>query len=80
MEQTPDSPRPQRFIDAAAKTAFLAALRKGAPREDAAAGTGFSLTGFYGQRRRDPDFAAGWTAALALPSAGARHPGEGRDP
>lgn len=67
-----ESPRPQRVIDAEAKAAFLAALRRGVTREDAAAEAGFSLTGFYGQRRRDPGFAAGWTEALAAPSAAVR--------
>lgn len=72
MEHPPDSPQPQRRIDAAAKAAFLAALRRGVTRDDAAAEAGFSLTGFYGQRRRDPQFAADWTDALAAPEAAAR--------
>lgn len=67
-----DSPEPPRGIDAAAKAAFLAALRDGAPREDAAAAAGFSLTGFYGARRRDPAFAADWADALAQPAAATR--------
>ena len=64
--------RPQRRIDAEAKRLFLAALRRGAAREDAAAAAGFSLTGFYGQRRRDPAFAAGWAEALQRPEAADR--------
>ena len=60
-----ESNRTRRVIDAAAKAVFLAALRRGACREDAAAEAGFSLTGFYGARSRDPDFAAGWAEALA---------------
>lgn len=64
--------RPPRRIDAAAKAVFLAALRRGAPREDAAAQAGFSLTGFYGARRHDAQFAAGWAEALARPPAAAR--------
>src|SRR3569832_985225 len=76
MDANPDSPVPQRRpqirIDATAKAAFLAALRRGVAREDAAAAAGFSLTGFYGQRRRDPAFAADWTAALAGPPAAER--------
>ena len=67
-----ESPQPQRFITAEAKAAFLVALRRGAPREDAAAEAGFSLTGFYGARRRDPEFAANWTAALATQPAAER--------
>lgn len=64
--------RPQPRIDAAAKAAFLAGLREGLCREDAAAAAGFSLTGFYGARYRDPAFAADWKAALALPPAAER--------
>ncbi|HEX8667609.1 MAG TPA: hypothetical protein VF727_04465, partial [Allosphingosinicella sp.] len=56
-------------IGAAAKAAFVAALRSGARREDAADAAGFSLTGFYGARRRDPAFAAEWKAALAASAA-----------
>jgi hypothetical protein len=43
-----------RQIDAAAKAAFLAGLREGPRREDAAAAAGFSLMGFYNARARDP--------------------------
>jgi hypothetical protein len=62
----------QRRIDAAAKATFLAGLRQGLCREDSAAAAGFSLTGFYGARRRDPAFAAEWAAALVLPPAAER--------
>jgi hypothetical protein len=61
-----------RGIDAAAKAAFLTHLRAGLRREDAAAVLGFSLTGFYGARARDPAVAAEWKAALAAPPAAAR--------
>jgi hypothetical protein len=64
--------RPDRRIDADAKAAFLTALRGGATREAAAAKAGFSLTGFYGQRRRDPAFAAAWADALRQPEAARR--------
>ncbi len=64
--------RPQRRIDAAAKATFLAGLREGLRREDSAAAAGFSLMGFYNARARDPAFAAGWKAALAMPPAAAR--------
>ncbi|HEV7660163.1 MAG TPA: hypothetical protein VGO55_09990 [Allosphingosinicella sp.] len=69
MSGKEDSRAPQRFIDAAAKAAFLASLRRGERREDAAAAAGFSIMGFYGARRRDPVFKAEWTEALAT-SAG----------
>ncbi len=62
----------QRRIDAAAKAAFLNGLREGLRREDAAAAAGFSLMGFYNARARDPEFAAEWKAALALPPAAER--------
>jgi hypothetical protein len=63
---------PPRRIDAAAKAAFLAGLREGLCREDAAVAAGFSLTGFYGARRRDPAFAAERREALAMPPAAER--------
>ncbi len=59
----------QRLIDSAAKTSFLEALRSGARREDAADEAGFSLTGFYGARRRDPAFKGAWEEALAATPA-----------
>ena len=71
MHGTIDS-RPLRRIHVAAKRIFIAALRRGVAREDAAAEAGFSLTGFYGQRRHDPQFAADWAQALAGPPAAAR--------
>jgi hypothetical protein len=61
-----------RVIDAAAKAEFLAGLRRGESREQAAFAAGFSLMGFYGARRRDPAFAAGWTEALATSAAAER--------
>ena len=65
-----DESRPrQRFIDAAAKAAFLARLRRGESREDAAFAAGFSLMGFYNARARDPAFKAEWTEALATSAA-----------
>lgn len=64
--------RPQRSIGPEAKSAFLAGLREGLRREDAAAAAGFSLMGFYGARRRDPGFSAEWSDALALPPAAGR--------
>jgi hypothetical protein len=62
----------QRSIDAAAKAQFLAALRRGESRKDAAFAAGFSLMGFYGARRRDLVFRAGWTDALATSAAAER--------
>jgi hypothetical protein len=59
-------------IGAAAKADFLAGLRRGESREDAAAAAGFSLMGFYGARRRDPAFGADWTEALATSAAAER--------
>jgi hypothetical protein len=71
MPRTSDSP-PPRSIDGPAKARFLAALGAGATREDAAAAAGFSITGFYGARSRDPAFAAAWKAALEAAPAGDR--------
>jgi hypothetical protein len=62
-----DSPKsPPRRIDVAAKMRFLAALRAGASRAEAAAGSGFCWRAFYQVRRRDPVFEYGWLAALEL--------------
>jgi hypothetical protein len=59
-------------IDAAAKAAFIDHLRRGERREDAAAAVGFSLTGMYGARERDPDFKRAWSEALATSAAAER--------
>jgi hypothetical protein len=68
-----DESRPgQRRIDAAAKAAYLAGLRRGESREDAAFAAGFSLMGFYNARARDPAFKAEWTEALATAAAAER--------
>lgn len=72
MSGKSDSPWRRRRIDAAAKAAFLAALRRGERREDAAAAAGFSMMGFYNARARDPAFRAGWTEALATSAAAER--------
>jgi hypothetical protein len=62
-----DSPKPPpRRIDIAAKARFLKALRAGASRNEAAAGSGFSWRAFYQVRRRDPIFEFAWLAALEL--------------
>ena len=66
------SKRIPRRIGAAARAEFLAGLRRGERREDAAFAAGFSLTGFYGARRRDPAFRAEWTEALAASAAAER--------
>jgi len=72
MSGTSDSGRPRRRIDAAAKAAFLAALRAGAHRDEAARQAGFTWRGFHSARRRDPAFRLGWTWALELSAADAR--------
>lgn len=67
-------------IDAAAKAAFIRALRCGTRREAAAAAAGFTLQGFYGARRRDPAFAAAWVEALAASAAAERCPAPDEGP
>jgi hypothetical protein len=64
--------RPRRRIDGAAKARFLAALRAGEHRDEAARIGGHSWRGFYGARRRDPVFALGWGWALELSAADER--------
>ena len=72
MSDRSDSGRRPRRIDTEAKRRFVAALRSGEGREDAAAAAGFSLMGLYNARRRDPAFAAAWTGALATSAAAER--------
>ncbi len=67
-----DSAGPRRRIDGAAKAQFLAALRAGEHRDEAARQTGFSWRGFHSVRRRDPVFRLGWTWALELSAADER--------
>jgi hypothetical protein len=66
MAQDDSDKPPPRRIDVAAKARFLKALRAGASRDDAAAGSGFSWRAFYSARRRDAVFEFGWLAALEL--------------
>lgn len=73
MSRHGDSAPPRRRrIEAAAKADFLAALRAGGAREDAAAATGFTLKGFYTARRRDPLFRLAWSWAMELSADGQR--------
>ncbi len=63
-----DSKRPRRRrVDQTAKAAFVAALRSGLKRDDAAAHAGFSATAFYDARRRDRvfDLACAWAMDLS---------------
>lgn len=52
-------------LDPAARTRFLAALAASANVRLAAKAAGFSHAAFYHHKRRDPDFAREWRAALA---------------
>lgn len=61
-----DSQAARRRIGAAAKAAFVAALRAGTPRKDAAAAEGFSIEAFYCARKRDPLFRSAWIWGLEL--------------
>ena len=67
-----DSGPRRRRVDAAAKEAFLAALRGGAPRDRAAKQAGFTAEAFYYARRRDPSFRLAWLWALELSAADER--------
>jgi len=74
-------PRPggkRALIDAAAKAAFLAALRDGAGVAGAAAAAGFTAEGFYTARGRDPAFRLAWTWAMELSAADAARERAGR--
>jgi hypothetical protein len=68
-----DSARPtRRRIDEETKARFLAALRAGASRDDAAAQAGFTATAFYYVRRSDRVFSLAWTWATDLSADDAR--------
>lgn len=64
MGERRDSGR--RWIGAAARAAFVAALRDGCGRNEAAEAAGFTLRAFYRVRDRDPVFALAWAWAVEL--------------
>jgi hypothetical protein len=72
-----DSTDPRRRIDAAAKAAFLTALRAGAHRDAAAQAAGFTANAFYYAKKKDPIFALAWAWALDLSAADERRPRPG---
>ena len=73
MKNGTDSARQsRRRIDEGAKATFVAALRAGASRDEAAAQAGFTSEGFYYARRSDRVFALAWTWATDLSAAAAR--------
>lgn len=55
-----------RRIDGTAATSFLAQVREGASLPDAARVAGYSISGFYRLRARNPDFAAAWAEAMEV--------------
>lgn len=67
-----DSKAPRRSIDRAAKARFVAALRTGTLRDEAAAVEGFSSQAFYCARKRDPLFRSAWIWAVELAAVEAR--------
>ena len=66
MSGASDSGPARRLIDREVKLRFLASLRAGAHRDEAAAQAGFSPRALYTARRRDPLFKLGWVWALEL--------------
>lgn len=66
MSGAGESRRGKPPIGAEAKAAFLAALRAGAPRQEAAAAGGYALNSFYRVARGDPAFRAAWDEAHAV--------------
>ena len=62
----------RRRVDEAAKENFLAALRDGVARDEAAARAGFTSEAFYCARKRDPVFRRAWIWALELSAADER--------
>lgn len=67
-----DSKPPRRLIDTPTKARFVAALRGGARRAEAAAEAGFNLQALYNARARDPLFRSAWLWALELSAADER--------
>ncbi len=61
----------KRRVDAAAKRDFLAGLRAGLKRDEAAKQAGFTANAFYYVRRGDPVFALAWVWAVDLSAADA---------
>ena len=66
MDPHTDSRPPRRLIDTPVKARFVAALREGRRREEAAAEVGFPLKSLYAARARDPLFRLAWEWALDL--------------
>lgn len=62
----------RRRIDDAAKLCFLAGLRAGLSRDEAAREAGFSCEAFYCVRKRNPLFRAAWLWALEASAAEVR--------
>jgi hypothetical protein len=58
-------------VEGAAKRDFLAGLRAGLKRDDAARQAGFTANAFYYARRADPVFALAWAWAVDLSAADA---------
>lgn len=61
----------KRRVGTAAKRDFLAGLRAGLKRDDAAKQAGFTANAFYYVRRADPVFALAWSWAVDLSAADA---------
>lgn len=59
----------QRRIDDEAMGIFLAAVKRGAPLEDAARAAGFTLGGFWKARKRDPAFDEAVEDAMEISNA-----------
>ena len=75
-----DSDKPRRRIDQAAKASFLAALRSGLKRDDAAARAGFTANAFYYARRLDRVFDLACRWAMDLSAADERSARAAADP
>ena len=78
MSGTGDSRPPRRRLEMAAREAFLAALRDGVPRDEAARQAGFTAEAFYYARKRDGVFRLAWLWALELSAADERAAFAGR--
>jgi hypothetical protein len=67
MDGQGDSGGPKKTrVDGEAKAIFLAALRRGEGRDEAAAEAGFSANAFYYAKKQDPVFRQAWRWALDL--------------
>lgn len=76
MKESDSKRAPRRLVTIEEKAAFVASLRGGASRDEAAAAAGRTWRAFYHQRRRDPLFDLAYHWAMELCASDERRAGE----